>query len=160
MRRALEHAPRGGWPAAGRVGAATLGFADRWRRRVAIALDSGGSVLLDLAEPTVLREGDGLGLEDGGWIEVHEAAEDVLDILGRDPVAAVTIAWHLGNRHLPVQVLEGGALRILHDHVIAGMLEGLGARVERRSAPFTPEAGAYLREAGHGHHRHRHGEDR
>lgn len=58
------------------------------------------------------------------------------------------IAWHLGNRHIPIQILFECSLRIQDDHVLVHMVEGLGARVRRHEAPFTPEPGAY---AGGGH---------
>ncbi len=60
------------------------------------------------------------------------------------------IAWHLGNRHLPVQVLSD-SIRIRFDHVILEMLQGLGGKTELRDAPFHPENGAYAHEHGHRH---------
>jgi urease accessory protein len=59
------------------------------------------------------------------------------------------VAYHLGNRHVPVQVGEG-FLRITEDHVLEEMVQKLGAKVSHLEAPFEPEAGAY---AG-GHHQH------
>jgi urease accessory protein len=88
---------------------------------------------------------------------VRAADEKVCDIACPTPEALVRIAWHLGNRHLPVQVIDGG-LRIRDDHVIVAMLEGMAAVVKRRRAPFDPEGGAYARghahAPGHGHHHH------
>jgi urease accessory protein len=77
----------------------------------------------------------------------------------------VRIAWHLGNRHLPTQLLPGdnanspgGFLRIRHDHVIAEMVEGLGGACQPVLAPFDPEGGAYEGGGGHHHdHAHAHG---
>ncbi len=67
--------------------------------------------------------------------------------------ALVRIAWHLGNRHLPVQLMaDGEHLRIRRDHVIEAMVEGLGGHVDHIEAPFDPEAGAYA--GGHAHHHH------
>ncbi len=65
------------------------------------------------------------------------------------PAALLRIAWHLGNRHLPTQLLEG-ALRIRADHVIATMATGLGGHVHEASVPFDPEPGAYAA-APHAH---------
>ncbi|MCM0019832.1 MAG: urease accessory protein UreE, partial [Tagaea sp.] len=112
-------------------------------RRQNLTLDAGGEFLLDLVHATHLREGDGLALDDGRVIEVRAAEEDVLDVAGRDPAHTARLAWHLGNRHLAVQVLDDGRLRIAADHVIEDMLKGLGAVVVARRAPFEPEAGAY-----------------
>ena len=151
MRRLVRAARAGGWPIEEASDGLTLGFEERHRRRVRLVTDRGEAVLLDLSQPVALAEGDGLAFAGGGWLAVHAAPEDVLDIEADDPEHLARLAWHLCNRHLPIAVLGGGRLRIAYDHVIAAMLEGLGARCERRRAPFEPEAGAY---AGHPH---RHG---
>jgi urease accessory protein len=146
MRRLVEAAPGGHWPRAESAGSITLAFDDRNRRRLRLLTDAGEPVLLDLARPRPLAEGDGLGFEGGGWLLVHAADEDVLDIAA-DSSHLARLAWHLGNRHLPTEILPEG-LRIRYDHVIEDMLRGLGARLTRRRAPFQPEGGAY----GHHHH--------
>ena len=159
MRRAIEAVPAGAWPHRRRVGAATLGWDDRHRRRVRLARDDGGEFLLDLPEARVLRDGDGLILDDGSVIEVRAADEAVCDVAAASPAALARLAWHLGNRHLPVEI-RADALRIRDDHVIVAMLEGLGVRVTRLRAPFTPEAGAYdSHEHGAGAHATDHGHD-
>src|SRR5262249_48385306 len=92
--------------------------------------------------------------EDGRLIEVVAAPEPLVEIRGADPAHLVRIAWHLGNRHLPTQIV-GKGLRIRRDHVIEAMVKGLGARVIEIEAPFDPEGGAYA--AAHGAHDHDHG---
>ena len=129
----------------------TLDHDARHRRRLRLVTDSGLAFLLDLPEARRLRGGDLLLLADGRLIVVHAAAEPVLDITAAGPADLARLAWHLGNRHTPTQVLDG-ALRIRDDHVLAAMLERLGARLERRSAPFDPETGAYDGHAGDHHH--------
>jgi urease accessory protein len=81
---------------------------------------------------------------------VCAAVEPVLEIETADRASLLRIAWHLGNRHLPLQV-AGDRLRIREDHVIAEMVSGLGGRITRREAAFDPEIGAYARPA-HTHH--------
>ena len=88
-------------------------------------------------------------LEDGRLVEVVAAPEPLLEIRGHDPHHLIRVAWHLGNRHLPTQLMAK-ALRIRRDHVIEAMVKGLGARVVEIEAPFDPEGGAYA-EAGHAH---------
>jgi urease accessory protein len=149
MRRLVRAAKAGDWPAGEALGSLTLGFEDRNRRRVRLTTDSGEPVLLDLPQPAALAEGDGLACEGGGWLAVHSATEDVLEIEVWDACHLARLAWHLGNRHLPVEVVSGSRLRIAYDHVIEAMLQGLGARCARRQAPFQPEAGAF---AGAHHH--------
>jgi len=123
-----------------------LDFDDRHRRRMVMTGTRGLAFLLDLESAIALRGGDALLLEDGRLIEVVAAPEPLLEIRCGDPQALVRVAWHLGNRHLPTQIM-GRALRIRRDHVIEAMVRGLGARILEIEAPFDPEGGAY---AGHG----------
>ena len=131
-----------------------LDFDDRHRRRLAMTGTRGLDFLLDLEHATALRGGDALVLEDGRLIEVVAAAEPLLEIRASDPHHLVRLAWHLGNRHLPTQIMAK-SLRIRRDHVIEAMVKGLGARVIEIEAPFDPEGGAYA-EPAHGHHDHGH----
>jgi urease accessory protein len=124
-----------------------LDFDDRHRRRMAMTGTRGLEFLLDLENAVALRGGDALVLEDGRLIEVVAAPEPLAEIRGADPQHLVRVAWHLGNRHLPTQIMPKG-LRIRRDHVIEAMVRGLGARVIEIEAPFDPEGGAY---AGGGH---------
>jgi urease accessory protein len=125
-----------------------LDFDDRHRRRMAMTGTRGLEFLLDLENATALRGGDALVLEDGRLIEVVAAPEPLLEIRGADPLHLVRVAWHLGNRHLPTQIMPKG-LRIRRDHVIEAMVKGLGARIIEIEAPFDPEGGAYA--GGHAH---------
>ena len=104
--------------------------------------DKGTAFILDLAEATHLRDGDGLVLDDGRIIIVHAKPEELLEIRGRDRRHLARLAWHLGNRHLAAQIEED---RILtrRDHVIARMLEHQGAVLREIVEPFDPESGAY-----------------
>jgi len=146
-----------------------LDFDDRHRRRMAMTGTRGLEFLLDLENAVALRGGDALVLEDGRLIEVVAAAEPLLEIRGADPLHLVRVAWHLGNRHLPTQIMPKG-LRIRRDHVIEAMVKGLGARIIEIEAPFDPEGGAYAQAAhdhgghdhaahDHGHHGHHHHDD-
>jgi urease accessory protein len=155
MRRVERVEPAGSWPRGAAGATITLAYDDRHRRRVRLVADDGREFLLDLPEALVLREGDGLRLDDDTWLAVRAAEEQVCDIACSTPEALARIAWHLGNRHLPMQIVSGG-LRIRDDHVIVAMLEGMGAAVTRRMAPFDPEGGAYARSHGHPHGAHEH----
>jgi urease accessory protein len=106
--------------------------------------------LLDLPSGAWLHDGDALMLEDGRLIEVVAAAEPLLEIRCDDAKHLARLAWHLGNRHLPAQVLDD-ALRIRRDHVVAAMAVSLGARVIEIEAPFEPEGGAYPQPPAHAH---------
>lgn len=90
----------------------------------------------------MLNDGDALELDDGSLLTVRAAEEDLAEVRCPTPETLARIAWHLGNRHLPVQI-AGDAVRLRWDHVIADMLTGLGAEVVRLRAGFTPESGAY-----------------
>jgi urease accessory protein len=118
---------------------------ERHLRRKLIITESGKEVLVDLPLSIFIADGDHLGLEDGTFVEVRAAKEDLLEIKGVSPAHIVTVAWHIGNRHLAAQ-LEGNRILILNDRVLALMLEGLGATVKPVREQFSPEHGAY-----HGH---------
>ncbi len=139
----------GEWPAAQEIDSILLDFDQRHRRRVRLVTAGGRALLLDLPQARRLRDGDGLVLPDG-LVRVQAAAEAVMDIHAA-PDRLMRIAWHLGNRHLPVQMLDG-ALRIRADHVIADMVAGLGGHVHALEAPFQPEGGAYAAAPHHHHH--------
>ncbi len=154
--RAIAVHPAGSWPEDAAQDTVTVDFDDRFRRRKVYLTDGGGSFLLDLAEATVMRDGDGLELEAGGFIRLRAAAEDLVSVTADSPAKLLRLAWHLGNRHLPTE-LDGERILIRHDHVIIRMLEGLGATLQKVRAPFNPEGGAYgehnrLPEHPHGHH--------
>ena len=148
MMRAHDVLPSGAWPgdAADTV---LIDFDRRHRRRIQLTTEAGAELLLDLPHAVRLRDGDGLLLDDGRIVRVQARPEPLLDIHAHDPADLVRIAWHLGNRHLPVQLL-GGRLRIRADHVIADMVRALGGHAEAVEAPFDPEPGAYA--GGHQHH--------
>jgi len=146
MIRATRVLPHHRWDQAA-ADSVVLGFDDRHRRRMAMTGTRGLEFLLDLENAIALRGGDALVLEDGRLIEVVAAPEPLAEIRGFDPQHLVRVAWHLGNRHLPTQIMAKG-LRIRRDHVIEAMVKGLGARVIEFEAPFDPEGGAY---AGGGH---------
>jgi urease accessory protein len=132
-----------------------LDFDDRHRRRMAMTGTRGLAFLLDLENAVALRGGDALVLDDGRLIEVVAAPEPLAEIRGAEPRDLVRLAWHLGNRHLPTQIV-GKGLRIRRDHVIEAMVRGLGARVIEIEAPFDPEGGAYAG-GGHDHRPEQHG---
>lgn len=147
--RATEVLPTGNWDAATAVDQVSIDFDRRFRRRILLVTDGGRNVLLDLPQAVRLRHGDGLKLENGAVVRVVARAEKLLEIHAHSDAELVRIAWHLGNRHLPVQLIRD-RIRIREDHVIGEMVELLGGHVEAIEAPFDPEAGAYA--GGHHHH--------
>lgn len=133
-----------------------LNHDERHLRRKLLHMAHDDVVMLDLKEPVVLEHGDLLELENGaGHVEVIAAEEPLLEILPRNIVHQIELAWHLGNRHLAAQIEETRIL-VERDHVIKAMLEGLGATVTEISEPFSPVHGAYHSHGGHGHEKHDH----
>lgn len=133
----------------------TLDREDRYRRRAVLTGDTGLSFLLDEPNAVHLHHGDGLELEDGRIIEVLAEPEELVEIGADNAAHLVKIAWHLGNRHLPTQLM-GETLRIRRDHVIEDMVTRLGGQLTRLKAPFDPEGGAYGHGQTHGHEHHGH----
>lgn len=143
MRRLIRAARAGEWPAREAVGRVTLEFDDRCRPRLRLITDQGEAMLLDLTCPVRLAEGDGLCLEgNAGWVRVRAAEEEVIEIQIAEPTRLARLAWQLGSRRLPVQILDKGHLRLRYDHTIEEVLKAFGARGERKRRRFQPEAGA------------------
>jgi urease accessory protein len=146
VRRALDVRKREQPGAVRVVDHVTLASEDRHRRRLVMTGEAGTRFLLDLPQAAVLRDGDGLVLDDGSIVRVVGKPEPLVEIAAPDEAARLRIAWHIGNRHVEVQVV-GDRLRIRRDHVLEAMLIGLGATLTPLEAPFDPEQGAYA----HGH---------
>ncbi len=145
MLRSLASVEQGSFEPGDVIDHVTLDLDARRKRRQTLISAGGTHFLVDLPAVPSLKDGDGYRLETGQVILVHAAPEALMEVR---PSAAdmARIAWHLGNRHLPVQFVDG-AIRLRADHVIEAMLEKLGAEVSHIEAPFDPEGGAY----GHGH---------
>ncbi len=131
----------------------TLDFDGRRKSRQRVTLDSGVEAALMLARGTVLREGDRLRSDDGAIIVV-QAAPELLSVVDEpDRISLARAAYHLGNRHLPVEITATG-LQYQHDHVLDEMVRRLGLTVRTEELPFQPEGGAYAGGHGHGGHGH------
>jgi urease accessory protein len=113
---------------------------------------------LGLAEPTHLRMGDALELEDGRLIEVVAEAEPLVEVRAVDAAALARIAFNLGDRHVPVQLFSN-RIRLRRDHALESLVVSLGGKCAKIEAPFDPEGGAYVEPAhthSHDHHSHAH----
>lgn len=155
MIRATEVLSAGHWNKAGEADTIELPHDGRHRRRIAMRGAKDTVFLLDLAEATMLHDGDGLKLQDGRIVRVIAASEPIAEITASDTHHLSRIAWHLGNRHVPAQILND-RIRIGRDHVLEELMVKLGAKVSRIEAPFDPEGGAYAEETAHAHGHHHH----
>ena len=140
-----------------------LAYDERKRSRLKVTLASGREAGIFLERGDHLHDGDRLRAEDGSAvIEVRAAPEKLIEALADSPLLFARAAYHLGNRHVPVQIVpteQGGKLRFQTDHVLADMVKGLGCAVAETEAPFQPESGAYGSQGSHGHHHHGHDHD-
>ena len=130
-----------------------LPFELRQKSRQRAVLDNGDEVGLLLPPGTFLRDGDRLLADDGRLIRVRAAEESVSTGRTNDPLRLARACYHLGNRHVPIQI-GAGWVRYLHDHVLDHMILRMGLVVLAEKLPFEPEAGAY--ETGHEHDSARH----
>jgi urease accessory protein len=131
----------------------TLDHGDRHRRRILLTADGGTTFLLDLNKADFLEDGDAFLLDTGWLVEVRAASENLVEVRASDPLDLLTLAWHIGNRHVPAEITRD-AIYIGYDHVLIDMLKGLGAHVEIVERPFRPVRGAYDHAGphhGHGH---------
>jgi urease accessory protein len=126
-----------------------LPFDQRQKSRLRVTLESGDEAAVTVERGAILRGGDRLRAADGRIVQVVAAKEPLTLVTATEPRNLMRAAYHLGNRHIPLQIGLGWIL-LEQDHVLEHMLEGLGVQVRHEQAPFEPEAGAY----GGGHHHH------
>ncbi|WP_172380616.1 urease accessory protein UreE [Vibrio sp. Vb339] len=131
----------------------SLPIDSRIKSRLKVMLDDGRNAGLFLPRGHILRGGEQLLSECGLVVEVKAAPETVSTVYCEDLLLLTRVAYHLGNRHVPLQV-EAGWVRYQHDHVLDEMVEGLGAKVTTEKQPFEPEGGAYGGRSGGHHHHH------
>ena len=133
----------------------TLTYERRMISRQRVTLDNGTDAGLFLPRGTLLHEGDYLQADSGETILIKAAHETVSTLYCDDPLSLARACYHLGNRHVSLQI-SIGMIRYQHDHVLDAMLHGLGLQIHVEKAPFSPEPGAY----GGGHtHAHKHPHD-
>ena len=147
--------PAGTWNAARETDQVLIDYDRRFRRRIVLDTIGGTQIMIDLPQAVRLRDGDGLDTG-AGIVRVRAKPEPLMEIHAHNEADLIRIAWHLGNRHLPVQLL-GDRIRIRADHVIGDMVRHLGGHVDMVEAAFDPETGAY---AGGHHHHHDDDDDR
>ena len=135
-----------------------LDYAQRGAQKLSIIGVKGGAVEIDLPAPRRLRTDDLLLLEDGALVEVVAAPEPLIEARAANVSSLARLAWHLGDRHVPVQLLPN-RIRARRDGAIEALLVSLGAKVALIEAPFEPEGGAYDLSRGHGHAHHAHDHD-
>jgi urease accessory protein len=151
----LKPGDRNGRPLADTV---ILDFAQRSMAKVTVTSVKGVTIDIDLHRPARLRTDDLLLLDDGGLVEVVAAPEPLIEARAADLPALARLAWHLGDRHVPAQMLAN-RIRARRDDAVEALLRTLGAKVAMIEAPFEPEGGAYESHA-HGHdHEHDHDHD-
>ncbi|HTQ02511.1 MAG TPA: urease accessory protein UreE [Polyangiaceae bacterium] len=138
-------------------GVLVLDYDARQKHRFLGALEGGGELAVRLPRGTVLADGDVLETDAGTHVLVRAAREALSVARAADPLLLARIAYHLGNRHVALQI-EPGCVKYLHDHVLDDMARRLGAELDYEEAPFRPEGGAYGK-GGHLMHRHAHGHD-
>ena len=135
-----------------------LDYAQRSAQKIAVTGAKGSTVEIDLHQPVRLRTDDLLLLDDGPLVEVVAAPEPLIEARAADVSALSRLAWHLGDRHVLVQVMPN-RIRARRDAAVEALLKSLGAKVALIEAPFEPEGGAYPSSHGYAHHDHDHAPD-
>jgi len=151
----LSPAERGNRPV---IDTVILDYAQRSAQKIAVTGVKGGSFAIELAAPARLRTDNLLVLDDGGLVEVVAAPEPLIEARATDLPSLARLAWHLGDRHVPVQLLPN-RIRARREPGVESLLTSLGAKLVLIEAPFEPEGGAYASLHGHAHdHDHAHGQ--
>jgi len=133
----------------------TLAFELRQKARFKAQLDEGGEVGLFLQHGNVLRHGDLLQSEDGKIVQVIAANEAVSEVRCSDPLLLSRLCYHLGNRHVPLQI-GANFVRYQPDHVLDHLVQHFSLQVTHGNAPFEPETGAYHSHSHNPSHNHDH----
>jgi urease accessory protein len=128
----------------------TLPLQNRIKCRLRVTLDNGADAGLFLQRGTTLKAGDLLRADNGFTVRVVAAAETLSTAVCPDPHLLARACYHLGNRHVQIEI-QPDRVSYPHDHVLDGMLRGLGLQVTVTEAPFEPEPGAYGGSAKDGH---------
>ena len=134
-----------------------LNYQERQRSRYRAKTLCGLDVAWFVERGKVLADGEILVAKSGEKIAIIAAEETVSEVRSDDPLLLAKAAYHLGNRHVPLQI-DAGELRYQHDHVLDDMLRGLGLTVLVTDKSFHPENGAYHNSGGHHGHSHSHAE--
>jgi len=124
------------------TGSLTLPLDSRNKSRLKVTLDDGSEAGLFLPRGTVLHNGDLIASDNGHLVEIKAAPETVSSVRCDDPLMLARACYHLGNRHVLLQI-ESGLVRYQHDHVLDDLVRGLELSVTVEQAPFEPEPGAY-----------------
>ena len=148
MYRLIEKIRHGSPPESDSI---TLSYEERTKSRLRVTTDRGSEAGLLLPRGTILNHGDLLRGEDGRIVKILAARETVSSANTADPLLLSRACYHLGNRHVALQIMPS-CVRYLHDHVLDAMVRSLGLSVETIEAPFEPESGAY--HAGSDRHDH------
>ena len=137
-----------------------LDYAQRNAQKLTITGAKGSVIDIDLHQPVLLRTDDLLVLDDGTLVEVVAASEPLIEARLADVAGLARLVWHLGDRHVPVQILPN-RVRARRDNAIESLLASLGAELVMIEAPFEPEGGAYAQQsnAACDHHDHDHDHD-
>jgi len=137
-----------------------LDYAQRNAQKLTVTGAKGGVIEIDLHQPVLLRTDDLLVLDDGSLVEVVAAPEPLIEARLADVAGLARLAWHLGDRHVAVQMLPN-RMRARRDSAIENLLTSLGAKLVMIEAPFEPEGGAYAQQANAAcdHHDHDHSHD-
>jgi urease accessory protein len=129
----------------------SLPFDLRSRSRLRALLSTGEDVAITLPRGSMMRDGAVIASSDRGFlVKVQAATEELLEVRADDAFGLLRAAYHLGNRHVQLQVLPN-CLRLPYDYVLAEMVERMGAKALKVQAPFDPEPGAYSAGGHHGH---------
>jgi len=135
-----------------------LDYAQRQTRQGFFFTGKGTCIELDFAEPPALATDDALVLDDGALIDIVADSESLIEARIPDPVALARLAWRLGDRHVPVQILAN-RVRLRRNPETEAMLAGIAAKLVPLSAPFEPDVRASDHHDHHGHDHHHHDHD-
>ncbi len=108
--------------------------------------DCDQEVILQLPREGKLNDGDILSTNESNfYIEIIAKTENLLEISSNSKIELIKTAYHLGNRHVEVEI-EDDILLTKSDYVIENMLKNFNVDIVNTQKKFYPERGAHSHE--------------
>ncbi len=108
--------------------------------------DCDQEIILQLPRKGKLNDGDILSTNMSNfYVEIIAKTEDLIEISSDSKIELIKTAYHLGNRHVEVEI-EESILLTKNDYVIKNMLLNFKVDVKNTKKKFFPEKGAHSHE--------------
>ena len=108
--------------------------------------DCDQEIILQLPRKGKLNDGDILSTNESNcYVEIIAKTENLIEISSNSKIELIKTAYHLGNRHVEVEIQEE-TLLTKRDYVIENMVKNFNVDIINTQKKFFPERGAHSHE--------------